>query len=199
MKEVRTGVIILKFLKICALAVIIFILGSIVVNRALFAFFPGLVASIGFASLPNPAIPAITYGEFPFRLVYELNGEQIIIEDTIICEFEGIGIDAGRGKHRRWSARFASNGEEVTYRGVVLLKDDEKTIYMNVGGPNYYMRDLENMGPNAPREDKGFDNSFRMVPTEGFGVLVSEEDLLEKYNIKIIEWTHSPQIENRFR
>ena len=36
-----------------------------------------------------PPSPAIRYGEFPFRLEYELNGERFIIEDTLIATFIG--------------------------------------------------------------------------------------------------------------
>ena len=188
----------MKLVKMSIGVIIILILSFIVINRALFSFFPELVVGIGFGLLPSPSKPAITYGEFPFRLVYELEGTQFIIEDTIICEYDGIGIDSGRGKHRTWKAHFLSNGIEVTYLGVVLLEDAEKAIYMSVGGADYYMGDWENMRQDAPG-DRGFENTIRIKPMEGFIGSISDKDLLEKYNIKIIEWTHSPQKENKFK
>ena len=38
---------------------------------------------------PAPPLPEITYGEFPFRLEYELNEKLHVIEDTLIVEFDG--------------------------------------------------------------------------------------------------------------
>ena len=34
--------------------------------------------------------PKIKYGEFPFVLTYEVDGEIRVIEDTIVCEYEGL-------------------------------------------------------------------------------------------------------------
>lgn len=34
---------------------------------------------------PKPPRPAITRGEFDFRLEYEVDGERIVIEDTIVA------------------------------------------------------------------------------------------------------------------
>jgi len=36
-----------------------------------------------------PPEPEITYGEFPFRLEYEIDGERFVIEDVVIVEFMG--------------------------------------------------------------------------------------------------------------
>ena len=47
-------------------------------------------------------MPEIRYGEFPFRLEYEINGERFVIEDTVICEFDGIGWNEAQGKFRKW-------------------------------------------------------------------------------------------------
>ena len=37
-------------------------------------------------TLPNPPIPKITYGEFPFEIVYSVDGEVFQKSDVIICE-----------------------------------------------------------------------------------------------------------------
>ena len=36
--------------------------------------------------------PQITEGEFPFVLEYEINGERHIIEDTVVCKFDGYDL-----------------------------------------------------------------------------------------------------------
>lgn len=149
---------------------------------------------------PSPPKPEIRYGEFPFRLVYELNGEQIIIEDTIICEYGGIGMNAGHGKHRTWKFHLLSSGEEVPNLGIVILADADKAIHMNIGGPYFYMGDWEMVykWQEIP-EIKEFDNTFRMIPTVGLGGgVIRGNDLYEKYGIRVIEWTHAPPIENSF-
>ena len=46
---------------------------------------PLFIISIG---APAPPAPEITYGEFPFRLEYEIEGERFVIEDTLIAEFD---------------------------------------------------------------------------------------------------------------
>ena len=50
---------------------------------------------------PNPPKPEIKYGEFDFKLVYEIDGEMQTIEDTVICEFDGFNFDEANGKTRR--------------------------------------------------------------------------------------------------
>ena len=38
---------------------------------------------------PNLTEPAITSGEFPFVIEYEFEGKTYIIEDTLVCSYEG--------------------------------------------------------------------------------------------------------------
>lgn len=57
----------------------------------IFVSWPWLLLIIGINSQPNPPQPTIKHGQFPFRLEYELNGQRKIIEDTLICEFDGSG------------------------------------------------------------------------------------------------------------
>ena len=71
--------------KLLIIAIAIFVL------IALFYLF---VISGAFLTLtyfaPNPLKPEITYGEFPFTLTYELDGEIKTIEDVVVCEYDGI-------------------------------------------------------------------------------------------------------------
>jgi len=140
-------------------------------------------------TIPNPPAPRVKYGEFPFRVEYEINGERIIVEDTFIARFAGHGYDFGRGKFRKWNGYVASNRKS----GVVILKDGAKTIYLSVGGPGYYMGDA------------GFAPGERLIP--GFimeerrdGILheSSRKELFEPYNIRLIDWELSDPIEDNF-
>jgi len=143
---------------------------------------------------PYSQEPEITHGEFPFRLEYEIDGEIVVVEDTIICDFDGFGWDAGSGKHRKWKERLASGNE-----GVILLKvDDTKEIYLGIGSARYYMGDLfesEVINNNSIRV------SLREYPNEMGGTSsnsLNEDELFEKYSIKLISWEPSPPITNSF-
>ena len=172
--------------------VIIILMGSCVIcTLAILALFFGTLY-FNIKRLPEPPKPEITYGEFPFRLVYEINGEQKVVEDTLICEYDGIEIDAGRLKHREWKEYLKSGKERI-----VLLKVDEKTeIYYNPGYGKYYMGDengvFNHFFPNASqmRWYKGKVSSYGTI---------SAKKLLNKYNIKLISWDYTEPIENSFK
>lgn len=76
--------------------------------------FPWWLIAVGLYFSPAPPKPEITYGEFDFKLVYEINGEIRTVEDTIVCEFDGFNVDEGRGKTRRWKEKFKNEqGNEL--------------------------------------------------------------------------------------
>lgn len=150
---------------------------------------PWLLLYIGLQLGPNPPQPEITYGEFPFRLEYEINGELKVVEDTLICEFDGFGADAGRGKYRKWKERLASGNERIT----LLKVDKNKEIEFVFGNAKYYMGDSENgrggsLFPNAAYFEKDSTGT-----SSGF---VEAKELLDKYDIKLISWNPSPPIKN---
>lgn len=146
----------------------------------------------GINSLPNPPEPAITYGEFPFRLEYELNGQRMVIQDRLICEYVGVGSDEGRGKYREWKGKLASGEERVT----LLVVDENTEIYYSPGHANYYMGDMQEnitFNHNSPdalviRKDGKFTTYSRIEASE----------LLQQYNIRLIRWDYTQPIENSF-
>lgn len=172
----------LKFIHIPLLLIVAFVV---------FLTFPWLAIFIGIHSQPNPPRPEITHGEFPFRLEYELNGQRKVIEDTIICDFDGFGADEGRGKYRDWKGKLASGNERIT-----LLKVDSRTeIYFIDGRVEYYMGE-----PEYANSDSSFPNAAIIeksggITRDGF---LRAEDLLKQYNIKLISWDVSPPIKNNF-
>lgn len=160
----------------------------------------GLIA-IGSILSPNPPRPEIKYGEFPFKLVYEINGEQKTIEDTLICEYDGLNITEA-GKYLKWKRRLFSG-----HNGIVLLKmsipaDKDKSgrkvvsrsIVYWLGPTEYYMgaqNDFEYTFPDAGCYYELEDGTFRNES-------ISATELLEKYAIKLISWDIEPPIQNRF-
>jgi len=147
---------------------------------------------------PNPQRPEITYGEFPFRLEYEINGERVVVEDTVICKFDGFGVLGwGDGKHRKWKSWLASDKN----MDFVLLKtiDDSSKLFYTLGSAAYYMGD----GPAhmyAPDYPTVHYHAVIEKPFNG-GTLssaVKADELLNKYGIRIINFEPSDPIVNTF-
>lgn len=96
---------------------------------------------------PNPPAPDITYGEFPFRLVYEIDGETKVIEDTVICEFDGFKNMGSAGNKRVWKSQLKSGKEHITLLDLRPLQEIDEyghtvlelTFYW--GNAEYYMGD----------------------------------------------------------
>ncbi|MEC0180523.1 hypothetical protein P4H61_03305 [Paenibacillus peoriae] len=153
---------------------------------------PWLLILIGIQLEPNPPRPEITYGKFPFRLEYEINGQRKVIKDTLICEYDGIGSDEGRGKYRKWKERLASGNERIT----LLKVDDTKEIYYSPGNANYYMGDLDD-----PGEYEHYFPDALFIERDSIGAntgIILADELLDKYHIKLISWDYTPPIKNNF-
>jgi hypothetical protein len=72
------------------------------------------IGNIGYFIEPKLPDSQNTYGEFPFRIVYELDGERITIEDVLICEYGGNDWNEGMGRYiwsdpNPWSTFFVSS------------------------------------------------------------------------------------------
>lgn len=160
---------------------------------SLFAFYmyPWVAIFIGMQMEPDPPKPEVTYEAFPFRLEYEMNGERLVIEDTVICEYGGVGADEGRGKYRIWNQRLASGNERITLRKY----SDTKEIYFFPGSPQYYMDDLEYSEKESSFPDAWYLESDGQITSDG---LLLADQLLKDHNIKLISWKPSPPIKNQF-
>ena len=150
---------------------------------------------------PRPPRPEITRGEFDFRLEYEVNGERIVIEDTIIVQFDGFSADSGSmAWFPTWRLHLASNRRA---RHLLLLElEDGRRIYYHLVSPgHYYMGDVS--GNRRPRKDS-FNSVFyverRRDTSIGNRRNLTNEELLSKFGIRLIswEWEHDPPIENNF-
>lgn len=135
----------------------------------------------------NPPKPKYTYGEFPFYLEYEINGQIKIVEDTIIVKYNGIGLSEGTGKYIKWKQSLASGNKEI-----VFLNDGDLKIKFPVMDSEHYINSnligLNNntIFPDAIREVK-FGNTI----TTG---IISRVELYEKYKIRLLKLEHSKPI-----
>jgi len=166
----------------------------VILGIGLFSTLPWTLIYIFGQLEPNPPRPSITYGEFPFRLEYQINGETKIIEDTLICKFDGYGWNEGIGKHRKWKESLASGNKEI----VLLKVNENKEIVFPPGNAQFFMGDL--------KEDyEEYNNDFTsaiLVEKIGNGTqsgVIRAVHLDAEYNIKLISWDYAPPIKNNFK
>jgi len=156
-----------------------------------FISIPWILIFIGMYLQPNPPSPDVTYGEFPFKLVFEVRGERKEVLDTLICEFVGFGANEGVGKYRKWDSRFRSGNDTIT----LVKTNDNVEVYYPPGSCKYYMGDLTEgvthnpVFPGSLVRDK--EGSSRID-------FISKDELFEIYKIKILSWEYSQPINNNF-
>ncbi len=147
---------------------------------------------------PNPPQPEISYAEFPFEIVYEVEGETVTVNDIYVCEYEGIGMNEGVGKYREWKGYVKSTGEKK----LILLEVDIGTFACAVGYPEYYMNDPTML-------DEAYTPTIDFIPSsdlvrysdewEEVVALASEpEAMYEQYQIHLVSWKLSDPIPNSF-
>ena len=143
-----------------------------------------------FEAAPEPPQPEITYGEFPFRLVYEFEGKEIVVEDIKVCEYDGV-ISGSNGKHRTWKGYLASDSDN---RNVLITADGTREIYCYIGSAEYYMND-----ETYPEKQPLQPHIYNVMLNNNHGTMLSQEELLEKYKIKLISLETTPPIKNIFK
>ena len=149
-----------------------------------------LIIALSFSGCENVPEPQIKEGEFPFEIVYEIDGEIIIVNDVYICEFDGFDWNEGVGKHRKWKGYIKSGAEEL-----ILLEDGDLKFAVSVGSPEYYMSDPScQWSENTPSIYYIKPNEFGGITSGSSGI----EPLLEQYKLKLISWKFSDPIQNSF-
>lgn len=141
---------------------------------------------------PNPPEPEITYGEFPFELIYEIDGEVVTIQDVYVCEYVGIGANEGSGKYRVWKEYIKSTMAE----NLILLEDGNLKLACSLGGAEYYMSD-----PYIEKHEFTPYIYYIIHPNEYGGTSSGVNDiesLLTQYKLKLISWKLSEPIQNSF-
>jgi hypothetical protein len=158
---------------------------------------PWVAIYVGLQLMPSPPRPEITYGKFPFSLECEINGKRIVIKDTVICEYDGIGMNEGSGKYRKWKEHLASGKERLT----ILKINDTQEIFYRTGYANYYMGEDQEEGityefsfPNADFVDEIKDRNGEFYESK-----ITAEELLKKYHIKLISWNYTKPITQNYK
>lgn len=152
---------------------------------------------------PNPPKPEITYGEFPCRITYELNGEKKVIEDVIICEFDGFDNLGSGGKYRKWKSYLKSGNENMTLLDLRPLNEKNEfghtmlEFFFSYGNAEYYMGDTQRQ--SVPHIADYVEYKYRTEDGSIGGSAYKADEAYEKYKIRLISWEASPLIENVFK
>ena len=174
---------------------------------------PWLYIAVGILLSPSPPRPSVIYGEFHFLLEYELNGKVRVIDDTLVCKFDGFDMDEGRGKTRRWRDYFKNeqNNELYAYRiedpnyngynyrkpsydEIVLQNIDHYKIVFSVESAEYFLGDPNYIGASAMPYIQVYD-----VSTGYYKDPDQSKDFLDAYGFKILRWYCDPPIQNSFK
>jgi hypothetical protein len=172
-----------KLLKI--IVSVFLIIALAVVSLYLYCFGP-LLMEITFV---RPSKPEIKHGEFPFELEYEYNGERFTINETIICDYEGISFSLEGGNSRNWTCYITNNNEYGQY---YLDRDNHPSLHIQVPlNAEYYM--------GAPDADVEFSTPYIYFGDETTSTNYYEQDLMDVVGAKIISWKPSEPLEGNIK
>lgn len=161
------------------------------------SYIPWIIVLCAYFFGENPEKPEIRYGEFDYSLVYEINGETKTINDTLVCEYDGISRSL-EGKSVKWNSYIKGTNKEDCY---LIFEDDEYKLYIYVptdaryfmDEPDYDLYGFENPGEPwlayafvEPAEDKEYQ-------------FFSVDDYEEKFGVKIVSWEIEKPIENNYK
>lgn len=156
------------------------------------------------------AAPQITEGEFPFVFEYELNGQRYLIEDAVVCKFDGYDLSNPFPfipYSRTWLASLKSGEEDKR----VIIEFDENTesalvsgrvnvesrVHLFYGSGGYYLGDPEDAdkGPKIRYTEK-----YQTGPKEStvMGTDLTYEQLEALFGIKVIRFEFGSPINNTF-
>lgn len=172
---------------------IIFIAILVMITITIMAYFlfpwVGILSGVWFS--PNPPKPDITYGEFPFEIVLEIDGQTKMFNNVYICEYDGIGSNEGIGKHRVWKGYIKGTDDSTIF----IKEVGSKKIYCSVGDPEIYMGESGNdTTSNLPIVYSKEPNSVG-----GWTTHIFDQTEQEEYGVKIINYKFSDPIENVFK
>lgn len=177
---------------------LILILGIILIIFC-FVFRTWVISAIGsfinsllfFDSSPTPSV---TYGEFPICINYQVNNENVTLNDTVICEFDGFDVVGLNEKRRKWKSYLKSGKERLT-----LLKTENVEIYFWYGSAEYYMDDLRYQ--TIGEYKSLFEEYLTLIDSSGEETVtktISLEEAEKLYDITIQNIDYSKPIENTF-
>jgi len=165
-----------------------------------------LVSGVIYAlTIPSPAKPEIKYGEFPFTITCELNGEEYTVEDVVICKYDGIKNISDSELGRCWKSYLQSDTERTSEVLLLLIEDGDITYELSsyYGDPAHYMGDYTYQSDYYSTSRLYDCEQVILYQWENdkrtFGEKITQEESMERFGFRIVEKQFSQPIENTFR
>ena len=137
-------------------------------------------------------IPEIKEGRFAFSVTCEINGEEKIFSGVYVCKYDG-AYKTLAGEGIEWEG-YVENSEE---NGVIPVQtNDDGVVYIDLYFvPEYFMGDPDAILYDVPAP------ALYMVYHSGNpdeSSYATEEEVIAKYNVRIISYDYADPIENTF-
>ena len=140
------------------------------------------------AVLPAPEVPDIKYAEFPFEIVYSIDGETFEFNDVYVCKYKGIDLDYTDSKILVWNTYLKHSDTEHVE---LMPYNSSGSLCLYLGSPEYYMMgSFPGYGEHVPGEY--IHHSLNHKREE-----ISFEEAKEEYGLEIISTKFSEPIENK--
>lgn len=151
--------------------------------------------------------PTIKYAEFPFTVVFELDGRKYNLDDTALCSYVGYTshtVNTKDESHNRypegsihecnkWKLEYKKSGEKIILHRI----SDTDYIEFRLGCSAAYL-----MGDKRNYLYDSYSEYYIEVFTYKDGIWtqssISSDSLYEKYGLKILDFKIAPPIENTF-
>ena len=173
----------------------ILITTSIVIFALLFYVVIMFIAAFGgFNFLLHVPKPEITYGEFPCVLTYEVDGEIKVIEDVVVCEFDGFEAASEAGKYRKWKTYLKSGKDDMTLLDLRALNEENEfghtmlEFFFSYGNAEYYMGDFDDGRAKKEQDFKWVEYKYKNDEGGIGGSAYKADEAYEKYKIRLISW-----------
>ena len=152
---------------------------ALLIVAVAFAFLQYISGGIlGEAIFNRPGKPKIKHGEFPFQLVYESDGQQYTVNETIVCDYKGVSFALDGGNTRDWDCYVTNNDRYGRY---YLDEANRPTLYIQVPlEAEYYM--------GMPDAKVEYTSPYIFFVDDSTGTTHYAEDLMDVAGVKIISF-----------
>lgn len=138
----------------------------------------------------SPAKPQIEYGEFDFSLVYSVNGEEVRVDDTLVCEYDGVSKQLD-GVSNKWKTYIKGTDDDK----ILISENENGKIYLFLpSDARYYMDD-----PEFEMSDLQIDEKPWFVYENNDLVSTYDEEQRALAGFEVIEWEIEGPIENIYK
>ena len=140
------------------------------------------------------AMPKEKHGEFPFRLEYEIDGQNHVIEDVLIIKYAGIERSIEVEPSILWLKKLKSDPKS---EDVLLLETEEKDrVYYYTGHPHYLMG--ENYGDLFLYNGESVYVLSSTDKKNTWKTGITADEMYDEYGIKIISFDIADPIADNF-